>query len=150
MGTGAQKVTKPPIQPMKKNQIKLIDNLLSGVKCPRCPRIFGNKAALLMHIGRTHTRSIIPGVRKHGRLSREEKLAKRRDYARKWREKKGYTPKPNARKSNSAPSQRQPNPYRRRFTPIVFPDPTQQQTQATFNFCPNCGEALSQWKKESQ
>jgi hypothetical protein len=56
------------------------------------------------------------------------------------------------RKENDKRGGRRIKTRRHRFTPIVFPDPTKQtqpeQTQSTLNYCPTCGEHLSQWKKE--
>lgn len=121
--------------------------------CARCTKAFDSINAVRMHVARVHTKTLrVPG-QKH-KMTREEKLAKKRAYNRKWRLRKGMKVRPNALKDSPKVSGAPWTPERRaKFNktwaekkssnhqdaaPMTLEDPRDY-----INHCPKCGEELA-------
>jgi ssDNA-binding Zn-finger/Zn-ribbon topoisomerase 1 len=71
------------------------ETLIGGVQCPKCDKMFKNDIALRMHDIRKHQNRGWSTTQNFGNSqSKEEKLAKKRAYNRKWRLARGMKVRP--------------------------------------------------------
>jgi hypothetical protein len=149
--------------------------LNQGIECPQCRRVFKNDAALRMHKIRKHSGR---GWNSSGNFrpkpkSRAQRLAERREYQRRLRERyyregkdakgqprpPGWQPRPRILPSGSEDERAKHRAYQRQWyakrkaarTMHVYPVPAEQPAllggpTRHIKFCPQCGENLQQYE----
>lgn len=154
------------------------DEEITPFECVQCGKKFTKASGLNMHKLRVHSKTKMSSGYKwkqkgsNWRQERADRLEKRRAYQAALREKyrrsgrdsRGYLKKsPTAHKWSAeqranfmdtvkwkkklAGKPLQP-PSKNKRIEIVYPLPGTPELQRTINFCPNCGEALTQWRKQ--
>ena len=110
-----------------------------GLTCPKCSKIFKNAVALRMHDIRKHQNRGWDTSHNFGKQSREQMLAKKRKYNRKWRLSRGMKVRPASLKGPKWSPQRRKKFQSRNHEaqPQVVKPVLRNNPGVTF--CPQCG-----------
>lgn len=122
-----------------------------NIPCPKCDKSFKNAIALRMHDIRKHQNRDWSTTQNFGMQSREQRLAKKRDYNRKWRLRRGMKVRPQSIKGGTkgmilpkwSPERlakfRRTWRKRRQAEAALPATPKPTPAPGSVTFCPRCG-----------